>query len=140
MRISSFVSFIGFVLLIAATYCPLLRPFGLVSWNVYDLNKPYGMVILLVAVVGILATVLNRGGLVKLTAWISLGLVALLLLAAVLKVNTSFSFVPFKSIAGFLTRQIKFKWGWYLLFAGPLLAVAGSLANKQKFKSNSTVL
>jgi len=131
MRISSFFSFAGFVLLIAATYCPLLRPFGLVSWNVYDLNKPFGMVILLVAVVGILGTVLNRGGLVKLTAWISLVLVVLLFLAAILKVNTSFSFLPFKSIAGFLSKQIKFKWGWYLLFAGALVALGGSFANKK---------
>ncbi|PJJ79428.1 hypothetical protein [Mucilaginibacter auburnensis] len=131
MRTSSFFSFAGFVLLIAGTYCPLLRPFGLVSWNVYDLNKPYGMVILLVAVVGILGTVLNRNGLVKLTAWLSLALVALLLLAAIMKVNTSFSFLPFKSVAGFLTKQIKFKWGWYLLFAGAVVALGGSFANKQ---------
>lgn len=131
MRTSSFFSFAGFVMLIAGTYCPLLRPFGLVSWNVYDLNKPYGMVILLVAVVGILGTVLNRSSLVKLTAWLSLILVSLLLVAAVLKVNTSFSFLPFKGIAGFLAKQIKFKWGWYLLFAGAVLALGGSFANKQ---------
>lgn len=136
MRISSFVSFFGFVLLIAGTYCPLLRPFGLVSWDVYGLNKPYGMVILLVAVVGILGTVLNRPQLVKLTAWASLALVGLLLLAAILKVNTSFSFIPFKSVAGFFARQIKFKWGWYLLFAGPVIALIGSFSNKQLLKNN----
>ena len=44
MRISSILSFIGFVLLFAGTYCPLLRPFGLINWNVYQLNQPYGLV------------------------------------------------------------------------------------------------
>lgn len=139
MRISSFVSFFGFVLLIAGTYCPLLRAFGLISKNVFALSQPYGMVLLLVALVGILGTVLNRIQLVKLSAWLLLGLVALLLLAAVLKVNTSFSFIPFKSVAGFFTRQIKFKWGWYLLFAGPVIALIGAFSGRQLSKVNKSV-
>ncbi len=135
MRLPSLVSFIGFVLLMAATYCPLLRPFGLFNWDVYDLNKPYGMVILLMAIVGIIAVVLNRPKLVKLISLISLALVALLLLAAFLKIHTSFSFIPFKGITGFLERQIKFKWGWYLLFAGPLLALIGTFFKPSKYSS-----
>lgn len=133
MRLPSLISFIGFVLLMAATYCPLLRPFGLFNWDVYDLNKPYGMVILLMAVVGIIAVVLNRPKLVKLISLISLAMVTLLLLAAFLKIHTSFSFIPFKGITGFLERQIKFKWGWYILFAGPLLALAGTFFKPSKY-------
>jgi hypothetical protein len=117
----------------AATWCPLLRPFHLFNWDVYDLNKPYGMVILLLSVVGILGVVLNQLKLVKLTSWISLGLVTLLLLAAVLKVHTSFSFIPFKGLTVFLERQIKFKWGWYLLFGGPLLALLGTFFKSSKY-------
>ena len=135
MRLPSLISFIGFVLLMAATYCPLLRPFGIFNWDVYDLNRPYGMVILLMAVVGIIAVVLNRPKLVKLIALISLTLVALLLLAAFLKIHTSFSFIPFKGITGFLERQIKFKWGWYVLFAGPLLALAGTFFKPSKYSN-----
>ena len=89
---------------------------------------------MLVAVVGVLGTILNQIKLVKLAAWLSLGLVALLLLAAFLKVNASFSFIPFKGIAGFLTRQIKFKWGWYLLFAGPVIALIGAFSTRQLIK------
>lgn len=133
MRLPSLISFIGFVLLMAATWCPLLRPFHLFNWNVYDLNKPYGMVILLISIVGILGVVLNQPKLVKLTAWASLGLVTLLLLAAVLKVHASFSFIPFKGITSFLERQIKFKWGWYLLFVGPLGALLGTLLKPSKY-------
>ena len=133
MRLPSLMSFIGFVFLMAATYCPLLRPFGLFNWDVYDLNKPYGMVILLMAVVGIIAVVLNRPKLVKLISLISLALVTLLLLAAFLKIHTSFSFIPFKGITEFLERQIKFKWGWYLLFAGPLLSLLGTLFKPSKY-------
>ena len=134
MRIPSLISFIGFVLVIAATYCPLLRPFHLINMNLFDLNKPYGLVIILVAVVGILGTALNNPKLVRLMSWLSIGLALLLYMAAYLKVNASFSFIPFKSLAGFFSKQIAFKWGWYVLFAGALLALAGTLRRQTKIQ------
>lgn len=137
MRIPSLISFVGFVLLIAATYCPLLRPFHLFNMNLFDLNKPYGLVIILVAVVGIAGTVLNNIKLVRLMGWLSLALVALLFVAAFLKVNTSFSFIPFKSLAKFFARQIAFKWGWYVMFTGAILALAGSLGRQTKIQTKS---
>jgi hypothetical protein len=133
MRFPSFISFVGFVLLMAGTWCPLLRPFHITNWDVYDLNRPYGMVILLVSVIGILGVILNRIKLVRLTSWLSLILVFVLLVAAFLKVHTSFSFIPFKSFSDFLAGQIKFKWGWYLLFAGPLVALAGTMIKPSKY-------
>jgi hypothetical protein len=132
MRPLTFIAFVGFVLMIAATYCPMLHLFPLRSWDVYDLNKPYGMVMLLVFVIGILGTVLNQPKITRMAALISLGLVIVFYIAAILRVNSSFSFIPFKSIAGFFADQIKFKWGWYLLFAGQLLALAGLANNKAK--------
>ncbi len=133
MRIPSLVSFIGFVLLMAGTWCPLLRPFHLFNMNVYALNQPYGLVLLLTAVIGILGIGLNKIKLVKTISWLSLVLVLLLFVAAYLKVHTSFSFIPFKSFAGFLTNQIKFKWGWYVLFTGPVLALLGSMFKTSKY-------
>lgn len=133
MRPNSLISFIGFTILMAATWCPLLRPFHLFSWDVYDLNRPYGMVMLLVSVVGILGVILNRIQLVRLTGWISLALAILLLIAAFLKIHTSFSFIPFKTFNGFLEKQIKFRWGWYLLFAGPVIALAGTFISRSKY-------
>lgn len=131
MRLNNFISFAGFVILIAATYCPILRPFHLFNWNVYDANKPYGIIILLVAVVGIIGTVFNQVKIIRLAAWLSLILVALLYVMAQLKVHTSFSFIPFHSIENFLSRQIKFKWGWFLLFGGAALALIGGLLKKK---------
>lgn len=138
MPTKSFLSFAGFVLLIAATYCPLLRPFGLVSWDLYDLNQPYGIVVLLIAVVGILGIVLKQKPIVRLSAWISFVLVVLVYIAALFKVHHTFSFIPFKSLEGFLTKLIRFKWGWYLLFAGPILAIIGVNTTKsvEKFSDN----
>ncbi|WP_114937166.1 hypothetical protein [Mucilaginibacter endophyticus] len=132
MRLSSILSFVGFALLFAATYCPLLRVFHVTSWNIYKLNQPYGLVLLLVAVVGIIVSFLNQAKIMRVAAWLSVVLVVLLLAAAIMKVNSAFSFIPFKGINKFLTSQLKFQWGWYVMFAGPVLALIGALSSKPK--------
>jgi hypothetical protein len=43
------------------------------------------------------------------------------------KGRMSFNFIPLHFVAKYLTSRLKFKWGWYLLFGGPLLAIAGML-------------
>ncbi|WP_259066911.1 hypothetical protein HDF24_20880 [Mucilaginibacter sp. X4EP1] len=131
MRLSSLISFIGFVILIAGTYCPILHPF-IGNWNVYDGNRPYGIVILLVAIVGIIGTVFNQPKITRMAAWFSLVLVVLFYLLALLKVHTSFSFIPFRSVADYLSGKIRFKWGWFLLFGGSVLALAGASFKKSK--------
>jgi predicted membrane channel-forming protein YqfA (hemolysin III family) len=138
MRLNTLFSFAGFIILIAGTWCPVLHPI-IGNWDVYDGNKPYGIVVLLVALVGILGTVFSQPKLVKLTAWLSLGLVVLFYLAAVLKVHTSFNFIPFRSVAAYLSSKIRFKWGWYLLFGGPVLSIAGVLFDKRRAFTNDFV-
>jgi predicted membrane channel-forming protein YqfA (hemolysin III family) len=134
MRPGSFLAFAGFVILIAATYCPLLRPLHLTNWDMYACNKPYGIVVLLIAVVGIIGVVFMHRKIVRLVAWLSLILVILFYFLALLKIYTSFSFIPFHSIERLLGRQIKFKWGWWLLVAGPVVALAGALSEKPRYK------
>jgi hypothetical protein len=134
MRLNALLSFAGFVILVAATYCPIFHPI-IGKWDVYDGNKPYGIVILLVAVVGIVGTVFSQAKIVRMAAWLSLVLVSLFLILAILKVYTSFDFIPLHFVAKYLTSKIKFRWGWYLLFGGPLLALAGVLFDKRsRFK------
>jgi predicted membrane channel-forming protein YqfA (hemolysin III family) len=134
MRPASFMSFAGFVILIAATYCPLFRPFGITTWDMYDANKPYGIVVLLVATVGIIGLVFMQMKIARMAAWLLVILLILFYFLALLKIHTSFSFIPFHSISKFLASKIKFKWGWWLLVAGPTLALAGALSEKSKYK------
>jgi hypothetical protein len=124
MRISSLISFVGFVLVLAGAYCPLLRPFHLFNYDLFDLNKPYGMVVLLMTVVGILAVALDLRPL--------FGLVVLIYIAAFFQVKSEFNFIPFKGIASGLSKSIKFKWGWYVLFVGSIMAVSGTFGAKPK--------
>jgi hypothetical protein len=122
----SFLSFAGFIAIIAGTFCPLLRPLHLFNWNIYDLNKPYGIIVLVIAIAGLIALIAKANAIVKATAWASLILMGLLLIAAIMKVHTAFSFIPFKGISASLSRLIKFKWGWWVLFVGVIAAVVGS--------------
>lgn len=134
MRPASFISFAGFVILIAATYCPLFRPLGIVNWDMYDANKPYGIVVLLIAVVGIIGLVFMQLKIARMAAWLSVILIILFYFLSLLKIHTSFSFIPFHSISRYLAGKIRFKWGWWLLVAGPVLALAGALNEKLKYK------
>jgi len=134
MKLRSFLAFAGFVILIAATYCPLFRPFGITTWDMYDANKPYGIVVLLIAVVGIIGVVFMQSSIARMAAWLSAILVVLFYILALLKIHTSFTFIPFHAISRFLAKQIKFKWGWWLLVAGPILSLIGSLRDKPRYK------
>ena len=134
MKLRSFLAFAGFVMLIAATYCPLFRPFGVTTWNMYDANKPYGIVVLLIAVVGIIGVVFMQSSIARMAGWLSAILVALFYILALLKIHTSFTFIPFHAISRFLAKQIKFKWGWWLLVVGPILSLTGALRDKPRLK------
>ncbi|RKR82686.1 hypothetical protein BDD43_2871 [Mucilaginibacter gracilis] len=128
MRIGSFIALLGFIVLTAGTFSPLLS-FG-IRMNVYSLNKPYGITMLVIAVVGILGSILQQRLLAKIASFASLLLVVLLYAAAFSKVNSAFSFIPFKGLSTGLSHLIKFKWGWYVLFIGGVIAVVGSIANR----------
>jgi presenilin-like A22 family membrane protease len=141
MRISSFAAFVGFVLIIAGCYCPLLRPFHLFNYNMFGLSQPYGVTVLLVSVIGILGVALKQRALARTAAIISTLLVVLIFAAAIFKVNTEFSFIPFKGLAAALSRAVKYKYGWYVLFAGAVLAVGGSFADRRvKHKTKETAV
>lgn len=122
----TFISFAGFILLIAGIFSPLISPLGLINWNLFDLNKTFGIVLLAVSVSGLAGAVLKNNPLIKFAGWITLGLVTLVFIAAVMKVSTAFSFVPFPKLSHTLSGLIRYRWGWFLLFAGPVLALLGS--------------
>jgi hypothetical protein len=77
-----------------------------------------------------LGSILSLRSLAKVAAIVSLILVVLLYIAAVFQVNTTFTFIPFKGLSTGLAHLIKFKWGWFMLLAGAVISVGGSLANK----------
>lgn len=133
----NFISFIGFILLIAGLFSPLISPLNLVKWNLFDLNRTFAVVVLVIAITGLASTIIKNNQLLKLSGWIALGLVLLVFIAAVMKVQTSFSFIPFPKIAHTLSGFIHYRWGWYLLFAGPVLALLGSFGRRKSLHTQA---
>lgn len=133
MRPLTLISFVGFVTLMAGLWCPLLHVPIAGNFSAFRLNQPYGLVLLLMVVVGIVGNVFNKYKVTQFAALASLVLVVVFFIAVFLKVKTAFSFIPFGSVAQFLTHAlIKFKWGWYVLFVGQLLALTGVIKHKPK--------
>jgi hypothetical protein len=120
----------GFFFLIAGTNSPLISPLGLVKWNLFDLNQTFATVLLVIAIAGLVASYLKNIRLIRIAGIITLVLVLLVFIAAVMKVNTSFSFIPFPKLAQTMSGFIHYRWGWYLLFAGPILALLGTNTTK----------
>ena len=133
MRPITLISFVGFVTLMAGLWCPLLHVPLAGNFSAFRLNQPYGLVLLLMTVIGITGNVFNRYKVVQFAALASLVLVVVFYIAVFMKVKTAFSFIPFDSIAQFVTHAlIKFKWGWWVLFIGGLLALVGLRKHKTK--------
>lgn len=132
------ISFAGFILLIAGLFSPLISPLGLVKWNLFDLNKIFAIIILLVAVAGLFSTLVKNNQFRKITAWIAFALVTLVFIAVVMKVKTAFSFIPFPKLANTMSGFIHYRWGWYLLFAGSVLAVLGTFGGGRKSLHTTT--
>ncbi|MVN22922.1 hypothetical protein [Mucilaginibacter arboris] len=136
MKPRAFVTFAGFILLIAGIFSPLISPLGLIKWSLFDLNRVFAIVVLVIAIIGLAGTLIKNNQLAKITAWISLALVVLVYIAAVMKVKTTFSFIPFPKLSQTLSGFIHYRWGWYLLFFGPILALLGSVNRKSIHPSN----
>jgi hypothetical protein len=133
MRPLTLVSFVGFVLLMAGLWCPLIHVPLAGNFSAFRLNQPYGLVLLLMTVIGIIGNVFNKYKITQFAALATLVLVVVFYIAVFLKVKTAFSFIPFDSIAQTITHAlIKFKWGWWVLFIGELLALAGLIKHKTK--------
>jgi hypothetical protein len=136
MRLSSFITFAGFVMLIAATYCPLFRPpIPFTTWNMYKAELPYGIVVLIISVVGIIGVVFMQPKITRLSAWLSLILVVMFYLLSLLKIHFQFNWIPFHSIESWAEKLVKFKWGWWLLVIGPVLAILGTFYEKPRYKA-----
>lgn len=133
----TFISFAGFILLIAGIFSPLISPLQLFKWNLFDLNKTFATILLVVAIIGLAGTIIKNNQITKMAGWTTLSLVALVFVAAIMKVNTAFSFIPFPKLSHVLSGLIHYRWGWYLLFIGAILAVLGTFGGRKSLHTIS---
>ena len=120
----NFTGLAGALLVVAGVFSPMLRIPIIGNWNYFDTDTALASIVLTLAVLGILASVLNKRGLMRFSGWAALIVVVFTLGAVYFKVNDYFSFIPFKKLAAAAVRIIHYQWiGWGVLAAGSVLMI-----------------
>ena len=130
MKSINYLGILGSILIIAGGLNPMLHLSIIGNWNYYDIDVALASIVMTLAVLGIIASLINKPGLLKFTSWASLVVILFTLAAVYFKVNDYFSFIPFKKLAAAASKIVHFRWvGWALLFTGAIISIVGSRRN-----------
>jgi len=133
MTSKNYLGLFGSLLVVAGAMSPMVHVPIVGNWNFWDLHTGMASVVYVLAGLGVLASVSGRNGLLKFAGWAEVILILLTLLAVYLKVNDSFSFIPFKKLAKAAAGLVKYRWlGWSLLAAGSLIMIIASGRGSRK--------
>lgn len=131
MKSVNYLGLLGSILIIAGAVSPMLHIPIIGNWNYYDIDITLASIVMILAALGIIASVLNKKGLLRFSGWASLIVILFTLTAVYFKVNDYFSFIPFKKLAAIATRIVHYRWtGWILLFTGAIVVILGSRKKK----------
>ena len=126
MKSVNYLGLLGSLLIIAGAVSPMLHIPIIGNWNYYDIDVSLASVVMCLAALGIIASLINKPGLLRFSGWASLIVVLFTLAAVYFKVNDYFSFIPFKKLAAAAARIVHYRWtGWILLILGSVLAIFG---------------
>lgn len=126
MKSVNYLGLIGSLLIVAGAVSPMLHIPIIGTWNYYDIDVSLASVVMCLAALGVIASVINKPGLLRFSGWASLIVVLFTLAAVYFKVNDYFSFIPFKKLASAAARIVHYRWtGWILLILGSVLAIFG---------------
>ncbi|MEJ6981326.1 hypothetical protein WG906_12740 [Pedobacter sp. P351] len=127
MKSVNYPGLLGSILIIAGALSPMLHIPIIGNWNYYDIDVTLASVVMLLAALGLIASVINKKGLLRFSAWASLIVILFTLAAVYFKVNDYFSFIPLKKLAAAASRIVHYRWvGWILLITGSLASIIGS--------------
>lgn len=131
MKSVNYLGLLGSILIIAGAVSPMLHIPIIGNWNYYDIDVTLASIVMTLAALGIIASVLNKKGLLRFSGWASLIVILFTLIAVYFKVNDYFSFIPFKKLATIASRIVHYRWtGWILLFIGAIVVILGSRKKK----------
>ncbi|EOR94795.1 hypothetical protein ADIARSV_2011 [Arcticibacter svalbardensis MN12-7] len=133
MKSKNYFGLCGSFLVISGALSPLIHIPVIGNWNYLDLHTGLATVVLIIAAIGVFASLSGRSGLLKFLGWAELVLVLLTLSAVYFKVNDSFSFIPLKSLTRVAVGLVHYKWlGWALLALGSVVMIASGSSGKKK--------
>lgn len=126
MKSVNYPGLLGSLLIIAGWMSPMLKLPLIKYWNYWDLDTSLATVVMVLAILGIVASVVNRNGLLRFAGWAALAVILLTLVGVYFKIHDAFSFIPFKKLANVAMGLVHYRWtGWILLFLGSGLMIFG---------------
>ena len=127
MKSLNYLGLLGSLMIIAGALSPMLHLPIIGNWNYYDIDVALASIVMTLAALGVIASLINKPGLLKFCGWASLIVILFTLAAVYFKVNDYFSFIPLKKLASAASRIVHYRWiGWLILLAGSILVVFGS--------------
>jgi hypothetical protein len=136
MKPINYFGLVGSLMIIAGALSPMLRVPVMGNWNYYDLHVTLASIVMTLAALGVVASLINKPGLLKFCGWAALIVILLTLLAVYFKVNDAFSFIPFKKLAAAAVRLVKYKWtGWLIMLAGTFLVIVGGRKKNSRIQA-----
>ena len=127
MKSLNYLGLLGSLMIIAGALSPMLHLPIIGNWNYYDIDVALASIVMTLAALGVIASLINKPGLLKFCGWASLIVILFTLAAVYFKVNDYFSFIPLKKLASAASRMVHYRWiGWIILLAGSILVVFGS--------------
>lgn len=131
MKSINYAGLIGSLLIIAGAVSPMLHIPIIGNWNYYDIDVSLASIVMLLAALGIIASLINKPGLLRFAGWGALVVVLFTLVAVYFKVNDYFSFIPLKKLAAAAARIVHYRWtGWILLILGSVVTIVGARKKK----------
>ena len=127
MKSVNYLGLLGSILIIAGGLSPMLHLPIIGNWNYYDIDVSLASIVMTLAVLGLVASLINKPGLLRFSGWAALIVILFTLAAVYFKVNDYFSFIPLKKLAAAASRIVHYRWtGWVLLLTGAVFIIIGS--------------
>lgn len=102
------------------------------DWNYWDMDVTLASVLYFFAVTGLLASIVDKPGLLRFSGWMVLLLLIFTLVATHFKIDGYFSFIPMKKLAAKLSGIIHYRWtGWGMILGGSLIMILAGRRNKK---------
>lgn len=114
---------IGSALMAVGGMSPLMHIPIVGNWNYFDVDMRLAVAFYLMVLIGLVGSFIQKASLIRFAGWAAVVLALITLAGIYFKAHDSFSFLHFKKLVNIAAGLVKYKWGWYIIFAGAFVLI-----------------
>jgi hypothetical protein len=122
---------VGALIMGVGGLCPLVHLPIIGNWNYFDIDPTFAGIFYLLVLLALVASFMGKTGLIRFIGWAALLVVLVTIAGVYLKSHDYFSFIHFKKLVNLAAGVVKYKWGWFVIFAGSLILITSRGAKGQ---------